>query len=464
MPAEYDSVCKWAYVSYSGDDIVRHKQYLVLYKLLRDSEEDILYAVTIHVTDENEHKPEIKDCTDDRSTASTSVAKCWRVLDKVQIGKISKTGLEVACNPLSISCGNFVNVSINFQIAYKKAHNGHKYFKCHLVLTHILQLIPVRVLNELCPSKSVRQEQDTETLNKPVQRIVLSGPTFLSAAEESKQMEVSEDLIVGNETAPSKNKCKVVDNSSQPLEYANTTQEYGPSDNFSYGMNYASNVVLDQEMLNELNTTTRNQVTKLAMYCNAKAHMYTLDKVPEQGLDWSVQAKFADKSSILCHAGGVNPAMVWVTGQVSGLWFFDKTGGPSEHVAITHSKEDAVLEIYSIACWSAICFPHWQNTRVPGKNTLVHPFTEVFDACKTITGKRKMATYPVANLKNQDVVVIEAWVTHYRKKDGFAKPAPAKAHKWVNWVANFELQSVLLLDRPEHSGNADTVEDTTVEI
>ncbi|EGO01392.1 hypothetical protein SERLA73DRAFT_151836 [Serpula lacrymans var. lacrymans S7.3] len=228
--------------------------------------------------------------------------------------------------------------------------------------------------------------------------------------------------------------------SSQPLEYANTTQEYGPSDNF--------------------------QVTKLAMYCNAKAHMYTLDKVPEQGLDWSVQAKFADKSSILCHAGGVNPAMVWVTGQVSGLWFFDKTGGPSEHVAITILLKLAGARFVFLIgkiheCQAKILLPllpdqHYQSQ--------VHPFTEVFDACKTITGKRKMATYPVANLKNQDVVVIEAWVTHYRKKDGFAKPAPAKAHKWVNWVANFELQSVLLLDRPEHSGNADTVEDTTVEI
>ncbi|EGN98201.1 hypothetical protein SERLA73DRAFT_74434 [Serpula lacrymans var. lacrymans S7.3] len=278
--------------------------------------------------------------------------------------------------------------------------------------------------------------------------------------------------------APSENKCKVVDesptpsppkkprssnniiaddnedgeltlDSSQPLEYASTTQEYGPSDNM--------NVVLDQEMLNELDTATRNQVTKLAMYSNAKAHTYVLDKMPEQGLDWGVRAKFADKSSILCHAGGINPAVVWVTGQVSGLWFFDKTGGPSERVAITvvpfsvdaagiarkmlSLRSTPQLDITETS-WSAIQFPRWQNTRVPGENTLA--------SCPPVHR---------ANLKNQDVVVIEAWVTRYRKKDGSAKPAPAEAHKWVNWVAKFKLQSVSLLHRPEH-----TVEDTTVEI
>ncbi|EGO01393.1 hypothetical protein SERLA73DRAFT_151837 [Serpula lacrymans var. lacrymans S7.3] len=188
MPAEYDSVCKWAYVSYSGDDIVRHKQYLVLYKLLRDSEEDILVFSADSMC-----------LTSETGTASVDLGD----LDQGDLYISHWVFTRASITLHSRFLANKKSNSINFQIAYKKAHNGHKYFKCHLVLTHILQLIPVRVLNELCPSKSVRQEQDTETLNKPVQRIVLSGPTFLSAAEESKQMEVSEDLIVGNETGGS---------------------------------------------------------------------------------------------------------------------------------------------------------------------------------------------------------------------------------------------------------------------
>ncbi|EGN93336.1 hypothetical protein SERLA73DRAFT_156309 [Serpula lacrymans var. lacrymans S7.3] len=203
-------------------------------------------------------------------------------------------------------------------------------------------------------------------------------------------------------------------------------------------------------------------IFKLAGYADDKMHTYSINKLPSKGLQWGTRTKFHNKSHILCEGNGNNPSTIWIAGQISGLWFFDKNGTPSEHVAITvvpfsvdatgiarkmlSLKSTPTLEIAE-SDWSA-----------------VQPFTEVFDACDTFTSKHKMTTYPISDLNLKDIVLIEAWVTHYRKKDRTSSMGSPDAYKWVNWVASFELQSVSLLHRPDSTEGEGNSIDTVIEI
>lgn len=67
------------------------------------------------------------------------------------------------------------------------------------------------------------------------------------------------------------------------------------------------------------------------------------------------------------------------------------------------------------------------------------PFEEVYDATEEFTGKHLMPRLRAADLAEDDIVVVEANFTRWRK------PGETKKKMWTAWDVGFELISISVL-------------------
>ncbi|EGO28274.1 hypothetical protein SERLADRAFT_405882 [Serpula lacrymans var. lacrymans S7.9] len=171
-------------------------------------------------------------------------------------------------------------------------------------------------------------------------------------------------------------------------------------------------IVIDPTLLqglgnNVIRYAIQNQCYLLIVsYSNQATNKYAINRFPTEGLEWGSHGKLFNKSHILCAININNPAVIWIAGLVSGIWFVDNNsspaGTPEWEVFITH---------------------------------LVQPFMEDFDAHEEFTSKHKMSSYPVMDLQIKDAVLVKAVITRYKKKDRSPQKKDTSlgnSQKWVN--------------------------------
>ncbi|EGO04246.1 hypothetical protein SERLA73DRAFT_148839 [Serpula lacrymans var. lacrymans S7.3] len=115
----------------------------------------LTHCMFTRVTNKNKHSVQLKDQTNDRSAAATTVAK---------------------------------------------SHNAQKCFNCYIVLNHVLQLVPAAITNKCALADAPQEAEQVPISAKPAPRIVLSGLLFPSAEEQLKEMHISEELVDETET------------------------------------------------------------------------------------------------------------------------------------------------------------------------------------------------------------------------------------------------------------------------
>jgi hypothetical protein len=86
---------------------------------------------------------------DDPNGWLPKVANQWAVRDVLQIGRMLDNGHMAACSPMALNVGDFIDVGVSFEVAVTRSFNGQRRIHIHLVLSHVLQLMPVRKVNEV---------------------------------------------------------------------------------------------------------------------------------------------------------------------------------------------------------------------------------------------------------------------------------------------------------------------------
>jgi len=77
------------------------------------------------------------------------IAKHWHVTKRLQIRSHMRDGRTVACGPFVLSHGDFVDVGIMFDISTSRTPNGRIQNNVHLSIVHVLQLLPICMINEV---------------------------------------------------------------------------------------------------------------------------------------------------------------------------------------------------------------------------------------------------------------------------------------------------------------------------
>ena len=86
---------------------------------------------------------------DDPHGWAPAVARDWRVMDKLEIGRRLPDGSTVACSPFALSKGDFVDVGVEFDVSTSRTPNGHVRNHVHLAIAHVLQLLPACIAQEV---------------------------------------------------------------------------------------------------------------------------------------------------------------------------------------------------------------------------------------------------------------------------------------------------------------------------
>ena len=78
-----------------------------------------------------------------------AVNKEWHVVEKLEVGRQLLDRRIVACSPFARSKGDFVDVGVELDISTSPMPNGHIQHSVQLTFVHVLQLLPVRIVQEV---------------------------------------------------------------------------------------------------------------------------------------------------------------------------------------------------------------------------------------------------------------------------------------------------------------------------
>ncbi|TFY76072.1 hypothetical protein EWM64_g7944 [Hericium alpestre] len=208
-------------------------------------------------------------------------------------------------------------------------------------------------------------------------------------------------------------------------------------------------------------------LTKFLTYANKDEQYYALLRIPPC-LVWE---KKVDGLITVCNTLHTplssKPVMVWIIGQVTKRWFFDKNSNTYNQAAIhvrpltassfaaarlltkhlgapTGTLDDASGEL------RASCFCSHQVCGVRASETAA--FDDVYDAqveFKSKTGRNGMTPLDAADIQDNDIVLVEATVIRYdksySKKDG---KSGGKKSGSPDWAFLFQLHHISLLFTP----------------
>ncbi|KAJ6601243.1 hypothetical protein DFH09DRAFT_559161 [Mycena vulgaris] len=196
--------------------------------------------------------------------------------------------------------------------------------------------------------------------------------------------------------------------------------------------------------------------------------IYSAQNLPADCI-WGSESAFGNLSKILCQKDTAQPISIWVVGEVASAWMFQRNGDPADRAAInfvplspemrqicaTQLRELSV-PVASVAAsnWGPeqVRAYTWMNKGAPIKGTggIAPPppeFTEFYDATTKLQDKVVMNKLPITDLKEHDLVLVEAAVQRYAVHDQGRQPARGYRRSLDKWAAYYDLQAVYLLNK-----------------
>ncbi|KAJ7118465.1 hypothetical protein C8R43DRAFT_960435 [Mycena crocata] len=213
-----------------------------------------------------------------------------------------------------------------------------------------------------------------------------------------------------------------------------------------------------------------NRIHRLMEFSDPDRGIYSMPAVPRQCV-WGAASAFGggDQSKILCHSNNPAPVVMWLIGQITTTWMYDRNGYPAPRATVnivplsSTARATGAAHLNALskdakdggaaAAWGLeqVRMYTWMNTGAPGKGTGGAPppppeFSEFYDATVRLQDKANMDKLAIVDLKEHDLVMIECTVQRYALRAEQQQSARLQRRAPMDkWVAYYNLQAVYLL-------------------
>ncbi|KAJ7126126.1 hypothetical protein C8R44DRAFT_618220, partial [Mycena epipterygia] len=175
-------------------------------------------------------------------------------------------------------------------------------------------------------------------------------------------------------------------------------------------------------------------------------------------VDWGIPTSFKDASNMVCTKGTSKPILFWLVGKIASMWWFDRTGYPAKRVALSVQPLSSNTSNYCKAQLRNFCMPktkctlrqhcfsRWMTVRAKkGEDQESVEFDEVYDARTSLKDRTLMSKRAVNELREHDIVLVEARIGRYPVKATDGSSAKGKSRAMDRWEAFYDLQTVYLI-------------------
>ncbi|EIM87305.1 uncharacterized protein STEHIDRAFT_156286 [Stereum hirsutum FP-91666 SS1] len=229
-------------------------------------------------------------------------------------------------------------------------------------------------------------------------------------------------------------------------------------------------IITSYEVPEHFNETLQRRVRALLLYRNQGDSLFSLSYLPWTQVCWGSWEN--GTANRLCIRGQESTAItVWLIGHLNRLHMFEDDGSFKHKVSISvtlltnHMLRSGFKVLTELSkppepvdtSFRRINASRWLTSRRPGQREIhVDAFHECYDATRRYQTKTLMPHKDVEDLKEGDLVLVEAQIsrfstsTDYRSRPQAKDKAKARNRGFVEWKAMFELSSVSLLrERPD---------------
>ncbi|KAF8439782.1 hypothetical protein L210DRAFT_867482 [Boletus edulis BED1] len=213
-----------------------------------------------------------------------------------------------------------------------------------------------------------------------------------------------------------------------------------------------SQTLVDDHQVAHYDAKLIKRVTTLSSFINKEAHIYALGKILSSAT-WGRYQPMKDHRSQLCNPVTNEPIQIWTVGHVASSWF-QRNGEPERYASLTviplsesvgrqtmrllNGLATPPIEVIDDSAYSVRAIK-WQSLKGSDEPVL---FNAAYDARELLLAKKKMESYPITEIKKDDLVLLETKMTRY--------PVKNSDNKWGDYRTQMELLAVSLLHSANH--------------
>lgn len=80
--------------------------------------------------------------------------------------------------------------------------------------------------------------------------------------------------------------------------------------------------------------TMFSRIKAIGQYTNPGLGIYAVQRIPKDAT-WGTASPFNNTAGVLCHKGTTNPVTLWIIGEITETFFFDRDNDPTPRAGVT---------------------------------------------------------------------------------------------------------------------------------